>query len=82
MASCDSCHAVIDWALLPSGKRIPVDRASAGDPKGKLAVKRLDDGQLHARYLKKGDQPEGGEKRGISHFASCEFADQHRKSRG
>ena len=80
MASCDSCHAEIDWALLPSGKRIPLDRATAGDPKGNLAVKRLDDGSLHARYLKNGDQPGASEVRGISHFATCEFADQHRKS--
>jgi len=81
VANCGSCGTVIDWALLPTGKRIPVDRASAGDPNGNLAVKR-DGGKLHARYLKAGQQPEGGEKRGISHFATCPQADQHRRSRG
>lgn len=82
MTECRSCRAVIDWALLPTGKRIPVDRASAGDPAGNLAVVRLN-GELHARYLRDGQQPEGSEKRGISHFATCPDADQHRKgSRG
>ena len=82
VATCGSCGTEIDWALMPSGKRNPVDHHSAGDPNGTLAVKRLDDGTLAARVLKDGDQPEQDEKRGTSHFATCPDADKHRRGRG
>lgn len=71
MAECRSCRIEIDWAQLPDGKPIPVDRASAGDPSGNLAVHRTTAGTLKARYLKSGEQLQPGEVRGISHFASC-----------
>lgn len=80
MAMCTSCPAAIDWALLPSGKRVPVDHDSAGDPRGTLAVQRLDDGTLIARVLKGAEEPGAAEKRGTSHFATCPNAAQHRKS--
>jgi len=79
MAKCGACPAEIDWALLPSGKRLPVDRASADDPKGNLAILRHPDGKLTVRYLKRSEQPEPGEHRAISHFASCPAASSFRK---
>lgn len=79
MASCRSCGATVDWANLPGGGPVPVDRASAGDPKGNLAVRRTDAGTLAVRYLKGGEQPADGEKRAISHFASCPQAAAWRK---
>ena len=71
MAECRSCQITVDWATLPDGKTIPIDRSSAGDPTGNLAVRRTDTGTLEVRYLKGGEEPEPGEKRGISHFATC-----------
>ena len=50
----------------------PVNQDSAGDPKGKLAVRRDESGVLRFRYLKKDEEPGPGEKRGITHFATCE----------
>jgi hypothetical protein len=79
MATCRSCPAKIDWAKLPNGKAIPVDRASADDPAGNLAVSRQEDGRLAARYLKGREDPGPGEHRGISHFAACPNARQHRR---
>ena len=71
MAECRSCRIPIDWAQLPGGKPVPVDRDSAGDPNGTLAVRRTPAGTLQARVLKSGEQTQPGEVRGISHFASC-----------
>ena len=81
MAECRSCLIKIDWAQLPDGKPVPVDRSSAGDPSGNLAVRRTGAGTLLARVLKQGEQPEPGEVRGISHFATCPQAAEHRKER-
>jgi hypothetical protein len=69
----------IDWATLPSGKTLPLDRVSAGRPGGNLAVRRHDDGKLTVRYLKRSEEPEPGEIRGVSHFASCEQASDWRR---
>ena len=79
MPACRSCHAEIDWAGLEGGGPIPIDRASAGDPKGNLAIRRIEHGTLRARYLRKGEQPQAGEVRGISHFATCPDAPAWRK---
>lgn len=71
MSECRSCQIPVDWGTLPDSKAIPIDRSSAGDPKGNLAVRRTDAGTLKVRFLKADEQPEPGEKRGISHFATC-----------
>ena len=79
MAECGSCPAEVDWVLLPSGSRMLVDRASAGDPDGNLAVRRMADGTLAARHVKPGDQLEPGEVPGKSHFSSCPDAQAWRE---
>lgn len=79
MAACRSCGTVIDWATLPDSKAIPLDRTSAGNPSGNIAVRRTPSGTLAARVIAARDQPEDGEVRGISHFATCPHAAQHRK---
>jgi hypothetical protein len=78
VAECRSCYSKIDWAQLPDGKGIPVDRSSAGDPNGNLAVRRTRAGNLRARVLKSTEQPQPGEIRGVSHFATCPQAQQWR----
>jgi hypothetical protein len=79
VANCRSCRIEIDWAQLPDGKPVPVDRSNAGDPGGNLAVRRTAAGTLQARVLKAGEQLQAGEVRGISHFASCPQAQQWRQ---
>jgi hypothetical protein len=81
---CRSCHHPIDWAVNVEGlKPNPVNHDSAGDPKGNLEVWRSGDGLLRYRYLKKGEEPAPGRRRGISHFATCPNRDQWRsRSKG
>lgn len=81
-ARCRSCQAQVDWAKTPDGKSMPLDRASAGHPDGNLAVQRLPDGTLAVRPLVLGEEPQPGETRGISHFASCRDAAGWRKRGG
>jgi hypothetical protein len=74
---CRSCRAPMYWATTEAGKAIPLD---APTPDGNLAVRNVD-GALHARALVLDEEPLVGEHRATSHFATCEFADQHRKPR-
>jgi len=79
------CQAEIDWAMSvarPGAQpsKMPVDRASADDPAGNLAVWR-DGGTLRFRVLGKGEEPGPGEHRGISHYATCPAAASWRGSR-
>lgn len=80
---CRSCRQEIDWAtsVPPEGeveKTNPINRDSADDPKGNLAIWRDESGILRYRYLRKGDQLRRGEHRGISHFATCPNRDNWR----
>lgn len=78
-ATCGSCDAPIVWAMLPSGKLMPLDATPV--PDGNIAARRFDNGDLHARALKTGDELVEGERRGTSHFATCVNAAQHRRRR-
>jgi hypothetical protein len=82
---CDSCSELIDWAVSAKPpepgerpKRNPINHASADDPKGNLEVWRDPNGVLVYRYLKKGEQPEHGHHRGVSHYATCPQAAEWR----
>ena len=77
--TCRSCDAAIRWAVSDaSGKRMPIDAEPV--PAGNLAV-RLDEGVLRARSAPADAKLSAGEKRGVSHFATCPDADQHRRSK-
>lgn len=85
---CGSCHEEIDWATgtepnPKTGKfpRQPVNHDSAGDPKGNLAVWRDPRTRaLHFRYLTRAEPDlRPGEKRGISHYATCPDAESYRR---
>lgn len=78
-ARCKSCQAAISWATTPAGSLIPLD--AEPHPTGNFAVHRNDRGDLIARPLKAEDGPEAHEKRGISHFATCDSPDRHRRRR-
>jgi hypothetical protein len=74
------CQAwIIDAITDPGGKRTVVDVGVA--PKGNVALhfSRQEPGCWRARYLKGDDQPEEGEVRVMSHFATCTHPDQFRR---
>lgn len=82
---CDSCSAPIWWATSDKDpepgerpKRNPIDHATVGDPKGNLATWRDEHGVLRYHYLKKGEEPGPGQKRAVSHYASCPQAAEWR----
>jgi hypothetical protein len=79
-ARCRSCGAEIAWATTPGNSLIPLDAAPRDT--GNLAVHRNPRGDLIARPLKAGEQPDAHEKPGISHFATCSDAASHRRRRG
>lgn len=80
--SCVSCQAMVDFAFhAGGGGSMIIDRKSAGDPKGNLAVWRKPDGTLWYRVLRKGEEPRPGEKRGLPHWATCTRPEAHRKRR-
>ena len=75
MTTCtrEGCGAQIEWALMDSGAKMPVDYHSAGDPGGTLAVTRGPDGQLRARMLTRAHPDlRRGEKRGAAHWVTCQ----------
>lgn len=83
MARCKSCDEPMLWANSEKGKSIPVD---AEDQGGHLVPKLVHNGNLvlcsgtwannpTVRYVKPGTGSY------VSHFATCEFADQHRSKR-
>lgn len=90
------CRQAIDWAekfpleLDNAGrpKTIPVNHDSADDPTGNIEVWRQEIKTaggatvqvLYARYLRKGQEPEPGHHRGISHFATCPDRDRYRRN--
>jgi hypothetical protein len=65
------CAAEIDWAFTLNGGKMPVDRESAGDPSGNLAVWRGSGKRLMCRVLKTGEAPGAGQKWGTNHWGTC-----------
>lgn len=76
-AECASCGCAITWEKTINGKSMPVDYEPSAD--GNLVIR---DGVAHV--VKVGDQLALGEdsspERFKSHFATCKFADQHRRA--
>jgi hypothetical protein len=75
-ARCGSCRSAIEWARTEAGKSVPIDALPVAD--GNLAVRRVD-GELHTRVVRPDEVLGPDEKRGVSHFATCPNAGQHRK---
>lgn len=86
MPECRTCGAEIVWANhvpTPGNQRprpMPIDAHSHDDPSGNLGVRRVGTA-LRYRVLKKGEEPEPGEHRAVSHFATCKDAQAHRKGK-
>ncbi|MCU1679239.1 MAG: hypothetical protein JWM93_3997 [Frankiales bacterium] len=68
-----ACRAEIVFAKTAMGKNMPLnpERYDADDETANVAVYRDHTGQLVARVLRKGEQPERYEWRAMPHFATC-----------
>lgn len=76
---CRSCKAPIQWAVTAGGKRIPIDRDMVVG--GNLRLKRRSaTSPPLAVIVPKADRIDG-EWLYVSHFATCPYADQHRRPR-
>ena len=77
------CGAEIDFARTQAGKMMPVDRATAGQPGGTLAVWRGTDGDLYCRTLRTpAEELEPGEILGTSHYVTCNRPAVFRRRQG
>lgn len=77
---CRSCRALIFFAVTPVGKRMPIDVKP--DPAGKLIGWLAFDGgraELHVDHYRADEPKHQGRNRWTSHFATCEFRDEHRR---
>ena len=77
-AACRACGAPVLWAETMEGKRMPIDPWD--DPNGNLAV-RSALGVLYARLCKPDHPLLAGERRKVSHFATCPQGDSMRRRR-
>jgi len=79
MSACRSCHAEIEWVETKNGKMMPLDVAESPCRKcngtGYAPVPDID------TPLENCATCGGGGRLRMSHFATCEFADQHRKAK-
>jgi hypothetical protein len=71
MSVCNSCGARIRWAVMPSGKRMPLDVTASAS--GNLVVVEPQ------RMLVGFAQPGDSRPRYTSHFATCPNAAAHRR---
>lgn len=82
---CASCGAAIEWARTPSGNRIPLD---AVPPVGNLVVvdgvaypaDPLAPGPLTGVIKREGPLRGVHGQLRLSHFATCQYAAQHRRT--
>ena len=75
---CRSCHAPVEWALtLHAHQWIPLDLGAVAD--GNLAVVGGQKGTPLVRLVPLAER--SGLELRRTHFASCPYADQHRRSR-
>lgn len=80
-AKCSSCGAAIIWAVMPSGKRMPLD-AEPDQGKGCIRVIPLGDGSVRGEILKDVELQDAATALVplfVSHFATCPNAKAHRK---
>lgn len=75
MSRCLSCDAEVEWAWLPSGKRMPLDVETPERWRGaeNMVVTARSGARVDAKVVKAGE----GDR--VSHFATCPSAAKHRK---
>ena len=74
---CDSCSEPIYWVRTKTGKRMPIDVEPV--PHGNLLLAAAEIPPRVSVVSKAGRAP--GTKLYLSHFASCRYANQHRRDR-
>lgn len=77
---CASCKARILWVLNPAAKAMPLDADPVEDG-GWLIEGKDDDGRWRGRPVCPLLDAHDGRERYVSHFATCEYANEHRKRR-
>ena len=80
MSKCKSCGAEIKWITTVNGKSMPVDAEPVQfhqDPSGQEVFVTKGGAVVRGATAKAGD--EEAETGYNSHFATCPFADQHRR---
>lgn len=76
LSECRSCGAEIVWAKMHTGNRNPVD--SLPVPNGNIVLtKSAVSGEIHGEPYDANHH--AGRRRFVSHFATCKYAEQHRK---
>lgn len=75
---CQSCNQKIIWAITTAGKRMPVDVEP--NSAGTVALSHRHDGQVGADTLPVARRFGRTDLR-TSHFATCPFANRHRRGR-
>jgi hypothetical protein len=79
---CRSCRAPIRWAVTESGRRLPLDRDPAPDGNVRLAAAQVRGGTPRAVVVAAEKRPDLAGELYVPHWATCKFADQHRKEKG
>lgn len=74
LSSCDSCGAPIRWVVTEGGKNMPID-AEPSEKGNLLLIDR------YVRFVKLAEREDRDVPLYLSHFATCPFADAHRRSR-
>lgn len=72
---CKTCKAPIVWAITGTGRLMPVD--AEPDPNGNLLLHTA--GSIHAIVVPPGARSNFAGELHKAHFATCPYADQHRR---
>lgn len=85
--TCRSCKAPIEWAYTERGRRMPVDKEPT--PEGNITLSHREQGRSPIAIYNSTEQIEEKRKQAatrgedarffVSHFASCPYANKHRK---
>ena len=76
---CRSCKAPIRWAVTEHGNPIPLDLEPADGGTIRLAGARAKGGTPRAVIVPEARRGELAGELYVAHFATCPYADQHRK---
>lgn len=79
VANCGSCGTEIEWTVTEAGKSMPVDAGE--DPEGNVIVipSRKGRGASRSRAVTGAELPMPGERRTVSHYATCPDAKEWRE---